>query len=123
MRDSTNKCIYYRLFATETYKNNICEYIPLYLELEDYDSHQRVVDAMLSLDSVCKDIFRLNIVKERLKELLKIYYPGNSGKNPLYPYIDEELRETLYSRLVVLYEKVNDGANVSSYKYSFKTEL
>lgn len=122
MRDSTNKCIYYRSFATETYKNRICVYITVYLGLEDYDSHQRIIDAMLSLDSVCKNYFRLDIVKDRLKELLKIYYPGNSFKNPVYPDIDDELREILYSRLVILFEKVNDGASVS-YKHFIKTEL
>lgn len=123
MRDSTNKCIYYRSFATETYRNQICAYIAIYLNLEDYDSHQRVVDAMLSLDSVCKDYFRFDMVKDRLKELLEIYYHGNNGKDPLHPYIDEELRATLYSRLVILFAKVNDGVYASSYKYFIKMEL
>lgn len=107
-RSSEKMAVLKRSFANELQKWGICKRIPSFLNLEDFDTHQKVTSAMVSLHSACHKDFKSDATKFRLKKLLKIYDPDSAEEDPLYPAIDKDLKRALYNELSDLIKKMKE---------------
>lgn len=93
------------MFAYQIQMGDVCKLIPSYLYLEDFDTHQKIVSAMISLHNVCYKDFKETAINSRLNELLQMYDPEFDSQNSVYPNVDIELKEVLYTELKVLLKK------------------
>ncbi|XP_035226246.1 uncharacterized protein LOC118198624 [Stegodyphus dumicola] len=113
----------YRLFHNEIKKYHICNLIPHLLDLADFDTHQKVVEAMNSLKPICLEDFQTKEIQLSLAALLTHYDPAGVMNYPLFPLIDPELKEMLFKELKILYSSITPARLNENEIYSKKTEL
>lgn len=113
----------YRSFSSEMQKSEVCILVPTFLDLEDFDTHQKVTAAMISLLNACHNDFKSETIRNRLKKLLKTYDPDPDYEDSLHSTIDRDLRSVLYDELKHLIKRVSDDSSSISSQYLLKLEL
>lgn len=110
----TNIFVYFRLFAREVQHNGICKLVPSLLNLEDFNSHENVVSAMISLKSICLTDFAIEETENRIKNLMNIYNPYDGSV--IYPVIDMDHKKALHDGLKTLLEEIGGNSKKSNNK-------